>query len=79
MREPLVVMTNDSPYRGCKQVRQLRDYENGRADIPSGSGGIILGSAMDNTDELFMVLINNARYIVWTSLMDLASAFKEVE
>lgn len=79
VREPLVIMSYDTPFRGCKKVRQLRDYEHVGPDIPQGSGGIILGAAMDNTRELFMVLINNGRYIVWTSMMDLASPFEEAE
>lgn len=57
----------------------MRDYENRGADIPQGTGGIILGSAMDNTHELFMVLINSGRYIIWKNMMDLVAPMEVAE
>lgn len=78
VKESLVVHP-DTPFRGCKKVRQMRDYEVHGADIPQGTGGIILGSALDNTHELSMVLINNGRYIIWNSMMDLITSIEVAE
>lgn len=78
VKESLIVSA-DPPFRGCKKVRQMRDYEARGADIPQGTGGIILGSAMDNTRELFMVLINSGRYIIWKNMMELVTSIGVAE
>ena len=78
VKESLIVST-DPPFRGCKKVRQMRDHEACGADILQGTGGIILGSALDNTRELFMVLINNGRYIIWKNMMELVTSIGVAE